>query len=172
MQKTRFTAELINGQLVTRTSTSMAYTHAVVSTKRSVSWHTSRELAERGMAQAVRYYRYDPSELRVVKVQAEEIVRKRTAPADQNAIRRGVISRDIKRWQASLAYNEARLVEWQAGGAERNKERLIRDFGEERAATMQASHDASMYSWVADARKAIERLERERAALLAAKAEG
>lgn len=172
MIKTRFTAELLNGKLVSRTSTSMLYTHAVVSESRSVSWHTNRELAERGMAQAVRWYKYQPSDLRVVKVTSEQLLPKRTSAADKNATRRGVISREIKRMNEYFIYAEAEVVRWEGGIAEQNKARLIEHFGEKEGLAMHERQYAEVRRRPAYAREQIAKLETERAALLAEKAEG
>ena len=172
MIKTRFTAQLTSGQAVSRTSTSMAYTHAVVSISRSISWHTSRELAERGLLQAVRYYGFNPSEVRLVEVQAEEILPKRTSPADKNAARRGVISRKLTQYREYLARVEAGLADWESGNSEAEKARLIRDFGEKRGLDIHAGADIDTRRAPIYARERIAKLEAERDALLAAKAEG
>lgn len=171
MIKTRFTAQLINGQAVSRTSTSLPYTHAVVSVSRSISWHTSRALAERALTHAVRHYRFDPADVRVVKVQAEVIQPKRTSPADKNAASRGVISRQITRYREYLARAEASLADWESGASEEEKARLIRDFGEKRGLDLHAGADIDTREAPIYARGRIAKLEAERAALLAAKAE-
>jgi hypothetical protein len=172
MTKTRFTAQLTSGRAVSRTSTSMAYTHAVVSISRAISWHTSRELGERGLLQAVRYYGCDPSAVRLVQVQAEVIQPKRTSPADKNAARRGVISRQITQYREYLARAEASLADWENGTSEAVKARLIRDFGEKRGLDLHAGDDIDYRRAPIYARERIAKLEAERAALLAAKAEG
>lgn len=172
MSKTRFTADLGNGQTATRTSTGFAYTHAVVSASRAVSWHTSRELADRGLAQAVRWYNYAPTDIRVVPVTGEQILLKRTSPADKNAARRAVLTRQITRMVEYLARCEAHLAAWDAGGAEQSKARLTRDFGEQYALERHASLDRETRGAPVFAREQIAKLEGERGALLAAKAEG
>jgi hypothetical protein len=172
MTKTRFTAQLINDQAVSRTSTSLAYTHAVVSAKRAISWHTTRELGERGLIQAVRYHGFNPSDVRLVKVQAEVIQPKRTSPADKNAARRGVISRQITQYREYLARAEAGLADWENGNSEAKKARLIRDFGEKRGLDIHAGDDIDTRRAPIYARERIAKLEAERDALLAAKAEG
>jgi len=172
MTKTRFTAQLTSGRAVSRTSTSMAYTHAVVSISRAISWHTSRELGERGLLQAVRYHGFNPSDVRLVQAQAEVIQPKRTSAADKNAARRGVISRQITQYREYLARAEANLAAWDAGYSERQKARLISNFGEERGLDLHAGDDMDTRQAPIYARERIAKLEAERAALLAAKAEG
>ena len=172
MTKTRFTAQLLSGQFVSRTSTTMAYTHAVVCGNRAISWHTTHELAQRGLAQAARYYGFAPSAISVVPVTAEQIQLKRTAPADRNATRRAVLSRHIKRYQDYLVRAEAALAAWDAGRSEQSKARLIRDFGEKHGLDLHAGDDIDTRRAPVWAREQIAKLEEERAALLAEKAEG
>ena len=172
MTKTRFTAQLLSGQFVSRTSTTMAYTHAVVSTNRAVSWHTTRELAERGLSQGARYYGFAPDALRVVPVAAEQIQLKRTSPANKNATRRAVITRKIVDWLSYLSRAEASLAAWDAGRSEQEKARLARDFGETHGAELHAHSDRERREAPLYAREQIAKLEEERAALLAEKAEG
>lgn len=176
MVKTRYTADLGNGQTATRISTGFAYTHAVVSASRAISWHTSHELAERGLAQAVRWYSYSPRvvhrDVRVVKVTGEQILPKRTSAADKNASRRGVLTRQIARMVEHLAYTEDRLAAWDAGHSEQEKARLVRDFGAEYGAKLHADSDRERRRGPVWTRERIAKLEAERAALLSAKAEG
>jgi hypothetical protein len=172
MIKTRFTAQLLNGQTATRTSTSLAYTHAVVSQTQALSWHTSRELASGALHRATRWPGCSPSLYRVVKVQAEVIQPKRTSPADKNAARRGVISRQITQYREHLARAEASLADWENGTSEAVKARLIRDFGEKRGLDLHAGDDIDYRRAPIYTRERIAKLEQERDALLAAKAEG
>ena len=172
MTKTRFTAQLLSGQFVSRTSTTMVYAYTVVSTNRAVSWHTTRELAERGLAQAARYYGFAPDALRVVPVTAEQIQLKRTSPADRNATRRAVITRKIGDWMSYISRAEASLARWDAGRSEQEKARLARDFGETHGAELHARADHERRRAPVWGREQIAKLEEERAALLAEKAEG
>jgi len=175
MIKTRFTADLGNGQTATRTSSSLTYTHAVVirfgTEKASAfSWHTTERLAQVGLTCVPRFYDWSVS--LVVPVKAEQILPKRTSAADKNAARRGVISRRITQYREYLARAEATLATWDGGNAEHQKARLVRDFGEERGLELHASLDRETRRAPIFAREQIAKLERERAALLAAKAEG
>lgn len=172
MTKTRFTAQLLSGQFVSRTSTTMAYTHAVVCGNRAISWHTTHELAQRGLAQAARYYGFAPSAISVVPVTAEQIQLKRTSPADRNAARRAVITRKIGDWVSYISRAEASLARWDAGRSEQEKARLARDFGETHGAELHARADRERRDAPIWAREQIAKLEEERAALLAEKAEG
>jgi hypothetical protein len=172
MIKTRFTADLGNGQTATRTSTGFAYTHAVVNQTQALSWHTSRELAGKGLQQATRWAGCSPNLYRVVKVTGEVIQPKRTSAADKNAARRGVLTREIARLVEHLAHTEAEVLRWEGGVAAENKTRLIRNFGEEEGLRMHTRWYAEVLGAPAYTRERIAKLEQERDALLAAKAEG
>ena len=172
MAKTRFTAQLLSGQFVSRTSTTMAYTHAVVCGNRAISWHTTHELAQRGLSQAARYYGFAPSAISVVKVTAEQIMPKGASEAHKNATRRGVITREIKRWQEYLVHTEATLSAWDAGVAAKEKIRLTGLFGQQRGMDLLAAVERQTRGAPVFARETIAKLEAERGALLAAKAEG
>lgn len=172
MIKTRFTAPLANGQAATRTSAGFAYTHAVVGASYAISWHTSRELAGKAHHRVVNSLGAgDPSQYRVVKVTGEQLLPKRTSAADKNAARRGVLTRQIARMVEHLAYTEDRLAAWDAGRSEQEKARLLRDFGAEYGAKLHADSDRERRDAPAWTRGRIAKLEAERAALLAAKAE-
>ena len=173
MSKTRFTADLGNGQTATRTSTGFAYTHAVVirfgTEKASAfSWHTTERLAQVGLNRVPRCYDWSVS--LVVPVKAEQILPKRTSAADKNAARRGVLTREIARLVERLAHTEAEVLRWEGGVAAENKARLIRNFGEEEGLRMHTRWCAEVLGAPAYTRERIAKLEQERDALLAAKA--
>ncbi|WKV16936.1 hypothetical protein [Microcystis phage MJing1] len=168
MTKTRFTADLGNGKTATRTSTSMAYTHAVIinsGTEKAfaLTWHTSGVLANRGQINAARYYDW----VRVVRVQAEAIVPKRTSVADVNATQRGVLTRKINRLAKFLQRAEQNLAAWDAGYSARYRERMTTHYGAEQAEKLTREEDCRTRREPEWAREQIAKLEAERAALAA-----
>lgn len=161
----------VTGATFTRTSGTMKYSHAVLSDRAALAWCGRLDLAHKQVAAWSRHPGRHTGPLRIVDVSAVTPERVRTSAKDENATRRGVLSRQMKRTMEYLPRAEATLAELVAGGNAEYRAKRVEWHGAEKEAAMFAESLARAESEVRFVRNKIASQQAEMAALLAAKGE-